>query len=259
MFYRREIITVTPDKVSEFNEFFNEYLLPNQQKNGAKLIGRWVTIDQDEIIALWEYPSYEEFIKIEDRVRRDEMSKRAQTQLAKVGRLYLETRQDFLTSTGPYSPQKQFVTVSGYITNEKNEVLLVKTFWRSDTWELPGGGVDDGETLDAALCREILEETGIQVKLLGITGVYSNGSTVSVVFRGKSIGGALRTSTETKEVRFVKIDSSNVLKYIIRGKFIPRVLDAMKGDCIPYEAFSVRPYRLVERIEGNLGHNDNKK
>ncbi len=252
MISRREVFEVLPEKISEFNDFFHEYLLPNQLKNGAKLVGRWLTEDKAKIVTMWEYPSYEDFLKIEERVQKDEIFQRAQLQLLKVGKLYVDVRQDFLTSTGVYSPQKQSVTVSGYITNEKRETLLVKTFWRSDTWELPGGGVDDGETLDAAVCREIFEETGIQVELVGITGVYSNGSTVAIVFRGHSVGGNLTTSAETKEVRFVKLDTSNVLNYITRGKFIPRVVDAMKGNSIPYEAFKVRPYQLLNRLEGSM-------
>jgi 8-oxo-dGTP diphosphatase len=252
MIYKRKTYRVLPEKVREFNTFFDEYLLPNQLKNGAKLIGRWVTETKDEIIELWGYPSYEEYLKIEERVRKDEMHQRAQSQLQKLGNLYLDNRQDFLESTGTYSFPKHTVTVSGYITNEQQETLLVKTYWRSDTWELPGGAVDEGETLDSALCREIFEETGIYVKLLGVTGVYSNGSTVSVVFRGEYNGGNLKTSTETKDVRFLKIDSSNVMQYITRPKFRPRVLDAMKGCCIPYEAFKVRPYELLERLDGNF-------
>lgn len=252
MIYKRKTYRVLPDKVSEFNKFFDEYLLPNQLKNGAKLIGRWVTETKDEIIAFWEYPSYEEYLKIEERVRNDEMHQRAQSQLQKLGNLYLDNRQDFLESTGTYNFPKHTVTVSGYITNEQQDTLLVKTYWRSDTWELPGGAVDEGETLDLALCREIFEETGIYVKLLGVTGVYSNGSTVSIVFRGEYNGGNLKTSIETKDVRFFKIDSSNVMQYITRPKFRSRVLDAMKGCCIPYEAFKVRPYELLERLDGNF-------
>ena len=251
MFYIRETFQVLPEKVSDFNKFFYEYLYPNYLKNGSKLIGRWVTVSEEEIIAIWEYPSYEEYVKIEERVLSDEMHQRAQSQLQKLGKLFLDIRKDFLTSTGAYSSPKQTVTVSGYITNEKNETLLVKTFWRADTWELPGGGVDDGETLDVALCREIVEETGIIVKLQGVSGVYSNGSTVSIVFLGKSIGGNPKTSNETKDVRFIKINLGNVKQYIKRGKFIPRVLDAMKGKCIPHEAFKVRPFELLERLNGN--------
>ncbi|PLS00974.1 NUDIX domain-containing protein [Neobacillus cucumis] len=252
MFYIREIYRVLPEKVDGFNRLFQEYIFPNQVKNGAKLIGRWVTEFQNEIISIWEYPNYEEYIKIEERVLKDKLHQAAQTQLQKVGPLFSEKRIDFLTSTGVYSSPKQTVTVSGFITNEKNETLLVRTFWREDTWELPGGGVDDGETLDRALCREIQEETGMVVKLHGVTGVYSNGSTISIVFLGKCTGGQLKTSHETKEVCFVKLNSLNVLQYIKRQKFIPRVLDAMEGNCIPYEAFKVRPYKLLERLNGHI-------
>ena len=40
---------------------------------------------------------------------------------------------------------KHIVAVAGYLTNEKNEVLLTKVHWRADTWELPGGQVEEGE------------------------------------------------------------------------------------------------------------------
>ena len=50
---------------------------------------------------------------------------------------------------------KHIVAVAGYLTNEKDEVLLAKVHWRSDTWELPGGQVEEGEALDQAICREI--------------------------------------------------------------------------------------------------------
>jgi 8-oxo-dGTP diphosphatase len=141
--------------------------------------------------------------------------------------------------------------VSGYITNEREETLLIQTYWRPDTWELPEGGVDEGETLDVALCREILEETGIEVLLQGVAGVYSNGSTISIIFRRISTGGQLTmTSHEIKDVRFVKLDASMVGHYIKRKKFIPRVLDALKEVCVPFESFKVRPYELVKRMDG---------
>jgi 8-oxo-dGTP diphosphatase len=88
------------------------------------------------------------------------------------------------------------------------------------------------------------------VRLHGVTGVYSNGSVVSIVFRGEYSAGNLTTSNETKEVAFVKINELNIADYIKRPKFKPRVLDAIKGDYVPYEAFKVRPYELLARFEG---------
>ncbi|GGJ91299.1 hypothetical protein GCM10007063_12410 [Lentibacillus kapialis] len=49
---------------------------------------------------------------------------------------------------------------------------MVKTYARSDTWESPGGQVEEDEALDIAMCREVQEETEIAVEPLGITGVY---------------------------------------------------------------------------------------
>ena len=66
MFYRREIIQITPDEIRVFNEFFHQYLLPNQIRNGAKLIGCWITEDQREIIAIWEYPSLMSISKLKN-------------------------------------------------------------------------------------------------------------------------------------------------------------------------------------------------
>jgi len=248
MFCRKEIHKVITGKLITFNQFFEDFVKPCQIKNGAILAGRWLTENKNEVLTIWHYPSYEEYLKIEERVQKDSLYQQAQAELLKLGDLYSESREDFSQSIAADQSPKQNVTVSGYITNEKGETLLVKTFWRADTWELPGGGVDEGETLDTALRREIFEETGIEVKLCGVSGVYSNGNTVSIVFIGKCIGGELRTSNETQEVRFVKLEPSTVHQYIKRGKFVPRVLDGLKGASVPYESFKVRPYQLIERL-----------
>ncbi|BBX38702.1 NUDIX domain-containing protein [Mycobacterium simiae] len=44
-----------------------------------------------------------------------------------------------------------------------DEVLLTKQAAGEDLWDLPGGGVDDGESLVAALQRELAEETGLSL------------------------------------------------------------------------------------------------
>ncbi|MCH1625468.1 NUDIX hydrolase [Ferdinandcohnia quinoae] len=248
MIYKKITYRINPQNVSEIIHYLNEIIIPSNIKNGAKLVGQWVTDSHNDVISIWEYPNQSEFLKIEERVKNDDLYLKAPLDEPPL----IEYLEEFMYTTSKYDFPMHSVTVSGYITNEKDETLLVKTFWRSDTWELPGGGVDEGETLDRALYREILEETGIHVKLDGVTGVYSNGSTIAIVFKGKYKSGNVKTSSETKDVQFVKIDQANFTNYITRGKFKPRVLDAMNGRCVPYEAFKVRPYRLLNRFDNDI-------
>jgi len=54
-------------------------------------------------------------------------------------------------------------TVGGLIFNSKNEVLMIRTHKWSNLWGIPGGKIKWGETSEAALRREILEETGLKI------------------------------------------------------------------------------------------------
>lgn len=135
MLFRRRIYRVRPEQVAPFTAFFEEYLLPNQLKQGATLIGRFVTEAQDEIMALWGYESYEQYERIREAVRQDPLHARAQERRRELGPLYESVREEFLTPTGSYGAPKQSVAVCGYFTNAAGDVLLVRTHWRSDTWE----------------------------------------------------------------------------------------------------------------------------
>ncbi|KRM02986.1 NUDIX hydrolase [Lactobacillus kitasatonis] len=61
----------------------------------------------------------------------------------------------------------------GILVNEKNEILLQK---RSDfnSWGLPGGAMEFGESAEEACVREFLEETGLKVKVKSLLGVSTN-------------------------------------------------------------------------------------
>lgn len=148
---------------------------------------------------------------------------------------------------------KHIIAVSAYITNEKGEALLVKTHWRSDTWESPGGQVEEGEALDKAVCREVFEETGIVIHLIGITGIYYNATSqlLSVVFKAEYVSGEIVTQPEEiREAKFIMINEENIDEYITRPHMKSRTIDAMNAkQHIPYETWEVRPYHLLGRLE----------
>ncbi|MCU5497822.1 NUDIX hydrolase [Bacillus wiedmannii] len=56
------------------------------------------------------------------------------------------------------------VRVTGILI-EDEKVLLVKQKVANRNWSLPGGGVENGETLEEAMIREMREETGLEVKI----------------------------------------------------------------------------------------------
>jgi phosphoglycolate phosphatase-like HAD superfamily hydrolase/ADP-ribose pyrophosphatase YjhB (NUDIX family) len=59
--------------------------------------------------------------------------------------------------------QPPLATVGGLIFNSKNEVLMLRTHKWSDKWGIPGGKIKWGEASEAALRREIVEETGLKI------------------------------------------------------------------------------------------------
>ena len=62
-------------------------------------------------------------------------------------------------------PEKHF-TASGLIINKKNEVLLVN-HKKLGVWLYPGGHVEPHETPDETVIREIKEETGLDIEIIG--------------------------------------------------------------------------------------------
>jgi phosphoglycolate phosphatase len=61
------------------------------------------------------------------------------------------------------SAQYPLATVGALIFNVRNEVLMIRTHKWSNKWGIPGGKIKWGETSEAALRREILEETNLKI------------------------------------------------------------------------------------------------
>lgn len=115
--------------------------------------------------------------------------------------------------------------------------LLLQEKTSGEGWSLPAGGIEIGETPQAAIIREALEETGWDVAIDGIIGVfggrkfrhtYPSGDKVEylvVMFRCSIIGGDGRpTDAETRAVRYFARDEMPplALPYPIEALFSSR-------------------------------------
>ncbi|MFB6678052.1 NUDIX hydrolase [Streptomyces sp. NPDC056390] len=105
-------------------------------------------------------------------------------------------------------------SVTAVVRNAQGSILLIhKT--DNGLWALPGGGHDVGESIEQTVVREVDEETGVSVVVEDIVGLYTDPQHViayddgevrqqfSICFHARPVGGSLRTSSESKEVRWV--------------------------------------------------------
>lgn len=123
-------------------------------------------------------------------------------------------RKDYLNDPNAPPANSLVPSVTAIVTNEAGHILMVhKT--DNDLWAVPGGGMDVGESISDAVVREVREETGLDVEVTGIVGIYTNPRHVmayddgevrqqcSICFTTRLLGGELTTSSETSEVIFV--------------------------------------------------------
>ncbi|MCA1010017.1 NUDIX hydrolase [Halobacillus halophilus] len=207
---------------------------------------------RDEITSIWEYDSYEAYDRITENVYASDLYHMAAQRQQEITPLFDQVKEDFIESTGDYHFTKHIVSVSAYITNEKGELLLVKNEHRNDTYEMPGGRMEKGESLEEAIRREIYEETGVRAHIDGITGVYHNMSQgiVCIVFKGRYVSGHLKICPgETEEVMFQDLSEVELTDLVTRDQFITRINDARDSRGTTVESYYVRPYELLHRME----------
>lgn len=134
-------------------------------------------------------------------------------------------------------------SVTAIVTDANGRILMVhKT--DNGLWALPGGGMDVGESMPDAVVREVKEETGLDVEVTGIVGIYSDPNHViayddgevrqqcSVCFTTRLLGGELRTSSETSAVVFVAREA--LAELTIHSSMRLRIRTFLGDHPIPY-------------------------
>jgi ADP-ribose pyrophosphatase YjhB (NUDIX family) len=111
------------------------------------------------------------------------------------------------TSDSSGSPASFRIAVSALIFD--GECILLALRRDIDWWNLPGGGMEVGETVEEALIREVAEETRLEVEIEQLVGVYSKPQKQEIVlaFRCHITGGTPRATEETRECRYFPPDA----------------------------------------------------
>ncbi len=113
--------------------------------------------------------------------------------------------------------KRPLTCTDGIVVNDEGKVLIAKRGVEpfKGLWGIPGGKVDYDETVEQALVREVKEETGLEVQVIGHLGVYSGPDryeygnttqTVSNVYVTRVTGGDLQTCVESTAFQWIAQD-----------------------------------------------------
>jgi len=131
---------------------------------------------------------------------------------------------------------------SAIVVDDEGRILLHR---RRDNamWALPGGKMEIGESLSGCAIREVKEETGLDIEILGVVGIYTDPKHVfayddgevrqefSICFSARIVGGSLAASEESFEVTFASTTEIRDLQMVESIRL--RVLDYLSGSRAP--------------------------
>ena len=131
------------------------------------------------------------------------------------------------------------VSATSLIFDDARENVLLTRRSDNGRWCLPGGGMDPGESAEETCIKETLEETGLEIRVTRLVGIYTSPDviieyedgnrwkSVGINFEAEVTGGKLSESDETIELGYFPVDSLGDIDLMENQS--ERILDALKN------------------------------
>ena len=151
-----------------------------------------------------------------------------------------------------------FVSCAALVTNDEGKILLVKSPWRG--WEYPGGLMESGETFQNCLRREVREEAGVEIEIMGFVGICKNveRDIVNIDFTARYVSGELTPSEESTEVIWATPkEAMELITFPLTKKRLQNMLSGREEAAL----FCFRRengFQVVEDADFPLGENKSK-
>jgi 8-oxo-dGTP diphosphatase len=135
-------------------------------------------------------------------------------------------------------PKTPLLTVDAWVRDRRGRILLVRRGGPPfrGSWALPGGFCEVGETTEECCAREVEEETGVQVRVGRLLGVYSDprrdprGHTASVLYEARPLRGIARGRDDAAEARwFTRRELRRLDLAFDHGKIVREQLRRRRG------------------------------
>ncbi|WP_337059764.1 NUDIX hydrolase [Kineococcus sp. G2] len=147
----------------------------------------------------------------------------------------------------PNAPAPNSLVPAASVVVLKDGKVLMHRRSDTDRWSIPGGGMEPGESIKDTAVREAREETGYDIEVDRLVGVFSDPHHVvsyddgevrqqfSVCFAGHVIGGSPRLSAETRQVGWhTREDLEAMTEDEVHPSILLRVRVALRGEAAAY-------------------------
>src|SRR5258708_4851048 len=139
----------------------------------------------------------------------------------------------------PKAPKPNSISPAAAVAlfDSDGDILLLRRK-DNDKWTMPGGTLDFGESLTYCGVREVREETGLQIRITGLIGTYTDPHILiayndgevrqefTFVYAAKIESGELKIDAESKESAWVRLSSTVELP--LAESQLPRLKNVME-------------------------------